>query len=83
MAECRVGPGKGQSKRLGIQHELASGPLGIFGEEAKKHDAGIRDAVSVILKSLRQRFPNLDIRHRNKIDKAVSDQFHHVTEISK
>lgn len=61
--------GKGQSKRLGIQHELAGGPLGIFGEEARKHDAGIKDAVEIVLKSLQHYFPNLNFRHRNGISK--------------
>ena len=61
--------GKGQSKRLGIQHELAGGPLGIFGEEARKHDAGIKDAVEIVLKSLQHYFPNLNFRHRNELSK--------------
>lgn len=38
-----VKSGKGQSIRLGEQHELYGCPLGIFGEEARKHDSSIRD----------------------------------------
>jgi len=66
--------GKGQSRRLERQHELAGGPLGIFGEEAKKHDAGIRGAVELVLKALIQSHPSLEFSFRNSIGKDEISQ---------
>ncbi len=59
--------GKGQSERLGVQQELAGGPLGIFGEEARKHDASIRDVMMWVKEALEKRYPNLSFRHRASI----------------
>ena len=64
-----VGQGKGQSKRLGIQHKLAGGPVGIFGDEAREHDAKVKDAVKAVLRSSKEYFPGLDFRHRASITK--------------
>ena len=61
--------GKGQSNRLGVQHELSGGPLGIFGEEAKKHDSSIRDVMSLVERALEKQYAELEFRHRNKISK--------------
>ena len=71
---------KGQSKRLQRQHEIAGGPLGIFGEEAKKHDTSIRDAVDLMLKTLRHVFPELNFRHRNTITKKeINDRLQNIS----
>ena len=43
--------GKGQATRLGKQHELAGGPLGIFGKEAQKHDLSVHQISPMILKT--------------------------------
>ena len=61
--------GKGQSRRLEKQHELAGGPLGIFGEEAKKHDWSIRRVMSVIREKLTELYPDWTFRHRMEISK--------------
>ena len=61
--------GEDPSKRLGLQHELTGGPLGIFSEEDKQHDAKIKHAVMVVYQSLKQYFPKLAIRHRSHISK--------------
>lgn len=61
--------GKGQSQRLEKQHELAGGPLGIFGEEAKKHDWSIRRIMSVIREKLTNLYPDWTFRHRTEISK--------------
>jgi len=61
--------GKGQSKRLEKQHERAGGPIGIFGEDAKKHDLGIREAVNLVFKHLKKEFPKLFFQHRTDISK--------------
>ncbi len=59
----------GQSLRLGIQHELAGGPVGIFGKEAKRHDLSIRNVMKLIFVSLKNSNPALSFRHRNEIPK--------------
>ena len=64
-----VRQGKCQSKMLGIQHKLAGGPVWIFGAEAREHDAKVKDAVKVVLRSSEEYFPRLDFRHRDSITK--------------
>ena len=61
--------GKGQASRLSLQHEIAGGPLGIFGEEAKKHDLNIGDVSILIYKALNQNYKNYKFRLRNSISK--------------
>ncbi len=61
--------GKGQSHRLEKQHELAGGPLGIFGDEAKRHDLSLRHVMSGIMEALQTNHPNLSFRHRPNISK--------------
>ena len=61
--------GKGQATRLGKQHELAGGPLGIFGKEAQKHDLSIREVSEMILKTLKVTYPNLTFRIRSTLTK--------------
>ncbi len=61
--------GKGQSRRLEKQHELAGGPIGIFGDEAKRHDLSIRHVMSGIMEALQANHPNLSFRHRPNISK--------------
>ena len=61
--------GKGQSRRLEKQHELAGGPTGIFGEEAKKHDWSIRLVMEKLKDELDTRYPDWIFRHRTKLSK--------------
>lgn len=61
--------GKGQSRRLERQHQRAGGPLGIFGEEAKRHDLSIRMVMEEITKRLKSEYPDLVFRHRTEIPK--------------
>ena len=61
--------GKGQSRRLERQHELAGGPLGIFGDEAKKHDLSIKEVMNGIMEALQAKYPDLSFRHRPNISK--------------
>ena len=61
--------GKGQSRRLEKQHELAGGPSGIFGEEAKKHDLSIRKVMQRLMQELQTQHPDLMFRHRMEISK--------------
>ena len=61
--------GKGQSRRLERQHELAGGPRGIFGDEAKKHDLSIREVMNGIMEALQAHYPSLSFRHRTRLSK--------------
>ena len=61
--------GKGQSRRLEKQHELAGGPRGIFGDEAKKHDLSIREVMNGIMEALQANHQDLSFRHRPDISK--------------
>lgn len=62
--------GKGQSHRLQDQHELAGGPAGIFGNEAKKHDNSVEAAAEIIFEQLKNKYKRLKFRHRRDISKA-------------
>jgi len=62
--------GKGQASRLSAQQEIGGGPLGIFGEEAKKHDLNIGEVSELILKALQGEYPKLHFRLRNSIAKT-------------
>lgn len=61
--------GKGQSRRLESQHEKAGGPVGTFGEEARRHDSSIRDVMKTITKGLEARYSHLTFRHRAEVSK--------------
>lgn len=61
--------GKGQASRLGKQHELAGGPLGIFGEQAQKHDLNIGEVSERIFRNLEKAFPKSEFRFRNSLSK--------------
>jgi type II restriction enzyme len=66
--------GKGQAKRLSVQHLKAGGVVGIFGEEAQTHDADIRTVASKITDALKQEFPKLTFRLRTAISKQEIHQ---------
>ena len=61
--------GKGQATRLVKQHELAGGPLGIFGKEAQKHDLSVHKISPMILEALKDNYPHLTFRLRNSLPK--------------
>ena len=61
--------GKGQATRLVKQHELAGGPLGIFGKEAQKHDLSVHEIAPMILAALMKEYPHLTFRLRNSLPK--------------
>lgn len=74
--------GKGQASRLSTQQEIGGGPLGIFGEEAKKHDLNIGEVSELILKALQAEYPNLTFRLRNSIAKTEINQKLHLIDPS-
>ncbi len=61
--------GKGQTNRLIRQHKKAGGVEGIFGKEAKKHDASIEVIANRVLKILQEKYPYLEFRRRTLIYK--------------
>ena len=61
--------GKGQAGRLGKQHELAGGPIGIFGAEAQKHDLTIREVSELVFKGLQKTHKDLQFRYRTTLSK--------------
>ena len=71
--------GKGQAGRLQRQHELTGGPVGIFGELARRHDLAVGIVMSKLAKELESRLPNLSFRHRLQISKKeVNDKLESV-----
>lgn len=62
--------GKGQSNRLSQQHLTSGGVLGIFGLDAKKHDLKTQEASEIILSYLKDKYKNLEFRHRKTITKS-------------
>jgi type II restriction enzyme len=61
--------GKGQADRLSAQHVKAGGVTGIFGKDAHIHDAAIREVTEEVLLCLRKKYPSLNFRIRNSIQK--------------
>lgn len=60
---------KNQSNRLTHQHKVSHGVVGIFGDEAKKHDLAVGQVSLLVLEQLRVDFPRLTFRHRDSIRK--------------
>ena len=60
---------KNQSHRLTRQHKRTKGVVGIFGNEAKTHDAEVSKVAIKVLEILKRDFPLLEFRHRKSISK--------------
>ena len=60
---------RGQAERLSAQHLKAGGVVGIFGADARLHDADIRSVASEVFLKLQERLPHLRFRIRNSIAK--------------
>ena len=60
---------KNQSLRLTIQHKHSKGVIGIFGDEAKRHDAEVSKVSKLVLEALKHKYPQLEFRHRKSIAK--------------
>ncbi len=61
--------GKKQTDRLSKQHVQSKGTIGIFGISAQLHDISVKNLSKLILESLKNEFPLLEFRYRNKIEK--------------
>ena len=53
---------KNQSSRLTTQHLESQGVVGIFGEEAKKHDKTTGAISHVVVRALQAKYPQLTFR---------------------
>ena len=60
---------KNQSGRLTVQQKENKGVVGIFGTEAKLHDAEVGEVAQAVTEWLKNRFPQLTFRHRKHITK--------------
>ena len=60
---------KNQSRRLTRQHKQSRGVIGIFGREAKTHDAEVSKVAIQVLGLLKRDFPLLEFRHRKSVGK--------------
>lgn len=60
---------KKQSSRLTKQHKESHGAVGIFGEEAKLHDITVGEISHLIIKKLKNDYPQLLFRYRESIEK--------------
>ncbi len=60
---------KNQSRRLTRQHKQRRGVVGIFGREAKSHDAEVSKVAVLVLGMLKREFPLLEFRHRKSVGK--------------
>lgn len=60
---------KNQSTRLTMQQKENLGAVGIFGNEAKKHDDLVGDASKIAKVLLEKEFPQLKFRYRTSIEK--------------
>lgn len=58
-----------QSRRLTRQHKQRKGVVGIFGREAKSHDAEVSKVALLVLDMLKQEFSLLEFRHRKSVAK--------------
>lgn len=65
---------KNQSSRLTTQHLESQGVVGIFGEEAKKHDKATGTISHVVVHALQAKYPQLTFRYRQSVDKKEIDE---------
>lgn len=61
--------GAQQSDRLTTQQKAAEGCIGIFDEEAQKHDKEVYNTSTTTLQRLEQEFPKLSFRYRRGVTK--------------
>ncbi|MDE5754043.1 MAG: restriction endonuclease [Oscillospiraceae bacterium] len=61
---------KNQSSRLTIQHKNSRGAVGIFGDEAQKHDKEVFSISRLAMKVLEKEYPMLTFRYRKSLKKS-------------
>jgi len=68
---------KNQADRLRIEKIRGQGPKEIFGESAKKHDMDVNHYSKVAFQTLKEKYPNLEFRYRESIDKKeINEKLH-------
>ena len=65
---------KNQSSRLTNQHKESHGVVGIFGDEAKIHDATVGEISKLVIEYLKHEYPQLTFRYRASITKEEINQ---------
>lgn len=60
---------KNQSERLTEQHKESKGVVGIFGDEAKKHDLIVSNISHIVIEKLQDEYPQLSFRYRKSVEK--------------
>ena len=60
---------KNQSNRLSEQHKQSQGVVGIFNENAQKHDALVNQVSKCVKNKLQEDYPQLSFRYRKSISK--------------
>lgn len=65
---------KNQSSRLTSQHKNNNGVVGIFGGDAKLHDARVGEISQLVVKYLKDEFPQLSFRYRGSVTKKEINQ---------
>ena len=65
---------KNQSSRLTNQHKESHGVVGIFGDEAKIHDATVGEISKLVIEYLKHKYPQLTFRYRASIPKEEINQ---------
>lgn len=61
--------GKQQSDRLTLQQKAADGVIGIFEENAQRHDKEVHYTAVVTMERLKKEFPMLKFRYRSELSK--------------
>lgn len=61
--------GKQQSDRLTIQQKASNGVIGIFDENAQKHDKEVFSTSALTMAILEKEFPKLEFRYRKELSK--------------
>ncbi len=61
--------GKLQSDRLTTQQKASEGAIGIFEEDAQRHDKEVRNTSVIAMQRLEKAYPKLRFRYRNELSK--------------
>lgn len=67
--------GEQQSNRLAEQQKLSEGVIGIFNDDAQRHDEEVYGNSKTVLLSLRKEFPLLNFRYRSELHKREINDF--------
>ena len=61
--------GNQQSDRLTVQQKASDGVIGIFDENAQRHDKKVYNTSIITMKKLKEEFPKLEFRYRSELPK--------------